>query len=196
MIQLSITGIASIDNLKFVWHKDSVTFDPSMKLPQFEILSHKTNICDATYYGVDYSCIRLDIVLERNFGSQKTQIYIPCILIIILSWVSFWIDIDAVPARISLGPLTVLTMITHSAGTRSNLPVDSYIRAIDIWMAICLFFVLAAMLESAFVNVLSRIEKRRVRETIKNVSKPKQLQSTLDDEETQLSEVGMITCSI
>ena len=34
-------------------------------------------------------------------------------LVVILSWVSFWIDIDAVPARITLGLLTVLTMTTQ-----------------------------------------------------------------------------------
>ena len=41
------------------------------------------------------------------------QTYIPTLLIVSLSWVSFWISIDSVPARISLGVLTVLTLTTQ-----------------------------------------------------------------------------------
>jgi len=73
-----------------------------------------------------------------------------------LSWVSFWIDVDATPARISLGVLTVLTMTTQSSGARSQLPRVSYVKAIDVWMATCLFFVFAALVEFAYANVLLR----------------------------------------
>ena len=38
--------------------------------------------------------------------------YIPCILIVILSWVGFWIDYRSTPARVALGITTVLTMST------------------------------------------------------------------------------------
>ncbi|KAK3596519.1 hypothetical protein CHS0354_021023 [Potamilus streckersoni] len=77
-------------------------------------------------------------------------------MIVVLSWVSFWVDIDAVPARISLGVLTVLTMTTQSSGTRLSLPMVSYVKAIDVWMATCMLFVFASLLEFAYVNVLSR----------------------------------------
>ena len=70
----------------------------------------------------------LEIELSRKFGYYITQIYIPSILIVILSWVSFWLDKEAVPARISLGLLTVLTMTTQSAGARSSLPKVSYVK--------------------------------------------------------------------
>lgn len=84
------------------------------------------------------------------------QIFIPSILIVSLSWVSFWLDIDAVPARISLGVLTVLTMTTQSSGARTSLPRVSYIKAIDVWMSTCLLFVFGSLLEFAYINVLTR----------------------------------------
>jgi len=83
-------------------------------------------------------------------------------LIVILSWVSFWINIDASPARVSLGLLTVLATTTMSGGARESLPRVSYIKAIDIWMIICLIFVFASLIEYAVVNVVSR---RRIRMT-------------------------------
>jgi hypothetical protein len=80
------------------------------------------------FISVTYTCIMLELDLTRKFGYYITQIYIPSMLIVILSWVSFWLDKEAVPARISLGLLTVLTMTTQSAGARSSLPKVSYVK--------------------------------------------------------------------
>lgn len=52
-------------------------------------------------------------------------------------------------------------MTTQASSSRQSLPRVSYIKAIDIWMATCLVFVFAALLEFAIVNVLSRNEIRR-----------------------------------
>lgn len=41
--------------------------------------------------------------LSRRMGYFTIQTYIPCSMIVVLSWVSFWINKDAVPARTSLG---------------------------------------------------------------------------------------------
>ncbi|KAI8495438.1 Glycine receptor subunit alpha-3 [Branchiostoma belcheri] len=96
-------------------------------------------------------------------GYYLIQTYIPSLLIVILSWVSFWINMDAAPARVALGITTVLTMTTQSSGSRAQLPKVSYVKAIDIWMAVCLLFVFAALLEFAAVNFVSRQDKELLR---------------------------------
>ena len=75
---------------------------------------------------------------------------------------SFWINIDAVPARISLGVLTVLTMTTQSVGVWMALPRVSYVKALDVWMSTCVMLVFLAMLEFAIVNTLARQEIRKM----------------------------------
>lgn len=110
--------------------------------------------------GPDFTCIQVDFKLQRNTGFYMIQIYIPTIMIVLLSWVSFWLSIDAVPARISLGILTVLTMTTQKGAAISTLPRVSYVKAIDVWMAVCLAFVFAALLEFAFVNVMQRRQQK------------------------------------
>jgi len=60
--------------------------------------------------------------LERQMGYYLIQMYIPSLLTVILSWVSFWINMDAAPARVGLGITTVLTMTTQSSGSRASLP--------------------------------------------------------------------------
>ncbi|NXA36991.1 GLRA4 protein, partial [Eudromia elegans] len=69
-----------------------------------------------------FTCIEVKFHLERQMGYYLIQMYIPSLLIVILSWVSFWINMEAAPARVGLGITTVLTMTTQSAGSRASLP--------------------------------------------------------------------------
>ena len=99
------------------------------------------------------------------------QVIIPSILLVVLSWVSFWVDPKAVPARVSLGVTCVLTMTTQSSGIRQTLPPVSYVKAIDVWMMVCLLFVFAALLEFAFVNVsIRKVDKQKNKYTAEHTN--------------------------
>ena len=72
------------------------------------------------------------------------------------------IDFTLLVLFLPLGVLTVLTLTTQCVGVWMTLPRVSYIKAIDVWMAMCIFSVFSAMLEFAVVNTLSRKELRRI----------------------------------
>jgi len=82
-------------------------------------------------------------------------------MLVIVSWVSFWLDQSAVPARVSLGVTTLLTMATQTSGINASLPPVSYTKAIDVWTGVCLTFVFGALLEFALVNYASRSDMHR-----------------------------------
>ncbi|CAG5993731.1 unnamed protein product [Menidia menidia] len=124
--------------------------------------SSLTRLCPPPPSG-KFTCIEARFHLERQMGYYLIQMYIPSLLIVILSWVSFWINMDAAPARVGLGITTVLTMTTQSSGSRASLPKVSYVKAIDIWMAVCLLFVFSALLEYAAVNFIARQHKELLR---------------------------------
>ena len=54
-----------------------------------------------------------------------------------VSWVSFWIDPNAVPGRVTLGVTTLLTLTTLASGVRQSLPPVSYIK---VGEAVCLLY--------------------------------------------------------
>jgi hypothetical protein len=108
-----------------------------------------------------FSALKADLVMTRKVGFYFLQVFVPSVLLVVLSWVSFWVDPDAVPARVSLGVTCVLTMTTQSSGIQQSLPPVSYVKAIDIWMLVCLLFVFAALLEFAYVNVLKRKKPKK-----------------------------------
>ena len=69
-----------------------------------------------------YSCVYAEFVFHRKFGYYLIQIYVPSVLVVLLSWVSFWLDASSVPARVSLGLLTILTMTSQMSGASASLP--------------------------------------------------------------------------
>lgn len=58
----------------------------------------------------EYVVLTVYFDLSRRMGYFTIQTYIPCTLIVVLSWVSFWINKDAVPARTSLGKCKKITL--------------------------------------------------------------------------------------
>ncbi|NXU29745.1 GLRA4 protein, partial [Thalassarche chlororhynchos] len=156
----------TMNDLIFEWleEQEAVQVAEGLTLPQFILRDEKDlGYCTKYYNTGKFTCIEVKFHLERQMGYYLIQMYIPSLLIVILSWVSFWINMDAAPARVGLGITTVLTMTTQSAGSRASLPKVSYVKAIDIWMAVCLLFVFAALLEYAAVNFVSRQHKEFVR---------------------------------
>ncbi|KAM9042369.1 glycine receptor subunit alpha-4 isoform 2-T2 [Megaptera novaeangliae] len=156
----------TMNDLVFEWLEDApaVQVAEGLTLPQFVLRDEKDlGYCTKRYNTGKFTCIEVKFHLERQMGYYLIQMYIPSLLIVILSWVSFWINMDAAPARVGLGITTVLTMTTQSSGSRASLPKVSYVKAIDIWMAVCLLFVFAALLEYAAVNFVSRQDKEFMR---------------------------------
>lgn len=50
-----------------------------------------------------YNRLFINFILRRHIFFFMLQTYFPTMLMVVLSWVSFWIDRRAVPARVSLG---------------------------------------------------------------------------------------------
>ncbi|KAL6071101.1 hypothetical protein STEG23_016058, partial [Scotinomys teguina] len=167
-LALLSTGIKvgyTMNDLIFEWQDEApVQVAEGLTLPQFLLKEEKDlRYCTKHYNTGKFTCIEVRFHLERQMGYYLIQMYIPSLLIVILSWVSFWINMDAAPARVALGITTVLTMTTQSSGSRASLPKVSYVKAIDIWMAVCLLFVFSALLEYAAVNFVSRQHKELLR---------------------------------
>uniref|UniRef100_A0A8R1I008 Neur_chan_memb domain-containing protein n=1 Tax=Caenorhabditis japonica TaxID=281687 RepID=A0A8R1I008_CAEJA len=98
--------------------------------------------------------------VDREITHHIIQSYIPTSLIVIISWFSFWLDVEAVPGRVSLSITTLLTLATQSSAARMALPQASDVKAIDVWMGTCMAFVFSAMIEFTVVNYCIR---RKVR---------------------------------
>ena len=109
----------------------------------------------------NFPCLSAYFHLERRLRAYILTTYLPSFLVVLLSWLSFWIDLESAPARTSLSILTILTITTQSSGLLRSMPAGSFTKAIDVWMATCLVFVFGAFIEYSIVNTLARRQKAK-----------------------------------
>ncbi len=108
----------------------------------------------------NYSRLSCDFYFVRSLGYYVIQIYVPSCLIVVLSWVSFWLSREAVPARVALGITTVLTMTTLISSTNASLPKISYLKSIDVYLVTCFVMVFISLLEFAAVSYMTNRSAR------------------------------------
>ncbi|XP_062830993.1 gamma-aminobutyric acid receptor subunit rho-3 isoform X2 [Anolis carolinensis] len=107
------------DDLMLYWKhgNESLATDEHISLSQFFIEEFSASSGLAFYSSTGwYNRLFINFGLRRHIFFFVLQSYFPSMLMVMLSWVSFWIDRRAVPARVSLGITTVLTMSTIITG--------------------------------------------------------------------------------
>ncbi|KAK2163161.1 hypothetical protein LSH36_84g02004 [Paralvinella palmiformis] len=102
------------------------------------------------------SILEVKFQLTREIGYYLLQIYLPTYLNVVMSWVSFWINREAAPARVTLGITTLLTTCTIGITVREGIPKVSYSTALDVYLLMCFSFVFAALVEYAGVNYFTK----------------------------------------
>lgn len=60
------------------------------------------------FIAAEYSCLKTNFLLERNLLHYLIQIYIPCCILVFASWISFWLNQEAVTARVLLSECFLL----------------------------------------------------------------------------------------
>lgn len=85
------------------WKDTPVRGVEEAELPQFTIIGYETNDRKEKLATGIYQRLSLSFKLQRNIGYFVFQTYLPSILIVMLSWVSFWINHEATSARVALG---------------------------------------------------------------------------------------------
>ncbi|KAK2716899.1 gamma-aminobutyric acid receptor subunit beta-like isoform X1 [Artemia franciscana] len=164
-IEIESFGFTTAE-IRYAWHTgaNSVEIDQTVTLPQFQVLGYRIKSFEVQLASGNYSRLACEIQFVRSMGYYLIQIYIPSSLIVVISWVSFWLNRTATPARVSLGVTTVLTMTTLMSSTNAQLPKISYVKSIDIFLGTCFVMVFASLLEYAAVGYMAkRIETRKKR---------------------------------
>merc|ERR1711874_174712 len=99
----------------------------------------------------NYSRLLADVLFVRSVGPYVIQVYLPLVLLVIMSWLSFWLSPAEVSARVGICVLSALAITLIILSVNSDLPRISYFKAIDVYMLACFFFVLAGLMESVSV---------------------------------------------
>lgn len=98
-------------DLIFLWNMtDPLVVNPEIELPQLDISNNYTTDCTIEYSTGNFTCIQIVFNLRRRLGYHLFHTYIPSALIVVMSWIAFWIKPEAIPARVTLGVTSLLTL--------------------------------------------------------------------------------------
>ena len=86
--------------------------------------------CDVLTATGEYSCLQVDLVFARELSYFLVTMYVPCIMIVVVSWFAFWIDHKSAPARVTLGVSTLLALSTTLASIQKSLPPVAYMKVL------------------------------------------------------------------
>ncbi|KAK9497233.1 hypothetical protein O3M35_004591 [Rhynocoris fuscipes] len=180
------------------WEQDSpVSVNQELQLTEYTLVKSWTNKSTNVYsiknndqehivslysskFSGNYSSLIVQFYLKREIGHYIMDYYVPSILLVVVSWVSFWLDPNAVPGRTTLGTSTMLTFITLSRNIGSSLPKVSYIKATEYWFLLCTGFIFGSLVEFAFVNSIWRrkqtveVKKKNSKYILKSTLTPQQ----------------------
>ncbi|XP_072900212.1 gamma-aminobutyric acid receptor subunit alpha-5 [Hemitrygon akajei] len=144
----------------YIWtnetDKSVVVAEDGSRLNQYDLLGQTVGDELIRSSTGDYVVMTAHFHLKRKIGYFVIQTYLPCIMTVILSQMSFWLNRESVPARTVFGVTTVLTMTTLSISARNSLPKVAYATAMDWFIAVCYAFVFSALIEFATVNYFTK----------------------------------------
>ncbi|CDQ85009.1 unnamed protein product [Oncorhynchus mykiss] len=144
----------------YVWTRGAaqsvVVAEDGSRLNQYDLMGQSVDSGVVQSSTGEYVVMTTHFHLKRKIGYFVIQTYLPCIMTVILSQVSFWLNRESVPARTVFGVTTVLTMTTLSISARNSLPKVAYATAMDWFIAVCYAFVFSALIEFATVNYFTK----------------------------------------
>ncbi|MFD0987295.1 hypothetical protein [Methyloligella solikamskensis] len=147
--------LSGADSLRYALDApDSVTIDPVLTLPGFQVGKPTMRVTEHTYptgFGdlsvgeaEPYSRVMLSIPVSRPVVAMTIKTFVPILLIIVCASLVFFVRPVYVEGRIGLGITALLTLVALQLSATSGLPDIDYLTLLDkIYLLAYLFIILA-----------------------------------------------------
>lgn len=132
------------------------------------IIADEFDLRHGAFVG-NYSAIIFTFGLDRQSGFYVLEYFLPSMILVAISWVSFWLQADQTAPRAMLGSTSMLSFITLSSAQNKILPKVSYVKASEIWSMGCTAFIFGSLVEFAFVNTIWRRRKHVELKKVKTI---------------------------
>jgi Neurotransmitter-gated ion-channel ligand binding domain/Neurotransmitter-gated ion-channel transmembrane region len=139
------------------WRFKSITFEIGEAASQFG----KNTMAEA----------RFEIAVERRYGFYLWKVFLPLLLMVIMSWSVFWFDPPEVSSQVTIAVTTILTIIAFALAISLTLPRVPYLTFADAFFLTCYIFAFVTMVEVTTVHIAYRNEQRKVAAKIRGTAR-------------------------
>ena len=98
--------------------------------------------------------VNFEVEVKRLTAFYLLKVFWPLIMMVILSWMAFWIDPKELNSQVNITVTIILTVIAFSFAIASNLPKVPYLTFIDAFILACYIFVFSTTLIVTRIHVL------------------------------------------
>jgi hypothetical protein len=85
------------------------------------------------------------IEAQRNSRYYILTVFLPVSLIVIMSWLVFWLPPDVIPSRVGISTASIFSLIAFILSIRMSLPRVSYVTHADLFLLGCTLIVILAL---------------------------------------------------
>jgi len=139
------------------WRFKSLTFNIGEAASQFG----KNTMAEA----------RFEIAVQRRYGFYLWKVFLPLLLMVVVSWSVFWFDPPEVSSQVQIAVTTILTIIAFALAISLTLPRVPYLTFADAFFLTCYIFAFLAMLELTAVHIAYRNERRKLATQIRHTAR-------------------------
>jgi len=139
----------------------------------------------------NYSCLQVALEWRRDLSQYWSDLFLPDMVLVATSFLTFWLDWSSVPARAILGMGTMLSYFSNNRWSLQNLldreenrpfepRVNNEMTALDVWRAFSMAFIYLACAEFVLVHFLGKRASKR--------SKVSQVQELLEHQHQKMQQ--------
>ncbi|XP_078347220.1 gamma-aminobutyric acid receptor subunit beta-2-like isoform X2 [Oculina patagonica] len=150
----------STSDVDYFWKREELTVEQPV-MAQFIITTSKVSRKNGVYITGNYTIVEASFLLQRRLGYYMIQLYLPCIFLVMLSWIVFWMSPDNGGDRLTVGITCILTIVFLLGYVNAMLPKVSYVKGVDWYLMTSFLFIFLSLVECVLVERLASKEKMK-----------------------------------
>lgn len=125
---------------------------------QFKNLDLASREADFRYYGGNkvFSELHLTVTLHRQSANFIWKVVVPLIVLVLLMWAIFWLEVDNLSERLNLAFIGVLTIVAYQFLVDGTMPRIAYFTLTDTILLYSFVLMCLTILETVVVYSMFR----------------------------------------
>jgi hypothetical protein len=164
--------VLAVELESFAWDASEVViipdakydgFDPDFHMPEWEIVDVRASERKHKREGdgLEFSRMRFEIEVRRMSGYYVWKVLLPLVIVVLISWIVFYMPNEALGRRAAVSSTGVLTVIAYQFVVSGSLPRVPYLTQMDRMTLLSVATIGATMLVNMLVDRAKRTSAER-----------------------------------